>query len=146
MMQEAKELTKKGIEAAERDNMVEAIHHLENACRCGNTPLVRSYLGYCMAKERQQMKQAATMCLEALREEPNNPVHYLNLGRIYVLADQKARAISTFRKGLKLGRNSRIIAELKKLGMRKPSIFPSLSRDNPLNKYLGILSTKMGFR
>jgi len=146
MTAETKDMIKRGIDAAERGNMVEAIHLLENAAKDAKTPMVKSYLAYCLAREHRQLKQAASMCHEAMQLEPNNPVHYLNLGRIYILADQKYRAIQTFRKGLKLGRNARIVAELKNLGLRKPSVFPALSRDNPLNKYLGILSSKLGVR
>lgn len=36
--------------------------------------------------------------------------------------------------------------ELDKLGLRKPPVIPFLSRGNPINKYLGIILSRMGLR
>jgi hypothetical protein len=55
-------------------------------------------------------------------------------------------AIKTLRRGLKLGRNRLIPEELKKFGVRKELVFRSLPRSHPLNKYLGLLSARLGMR
>lgn len=139
-------LIRKGAVAIENGNTVLALVHFEDAARLEPTPTVLSYLAFCLASERQQMQKAVTMCAGALKEEPNNPVHYLNLGRIYLVAGQKQRAIQAWRKGLKLGRNPQLLAALKQQGMRRPPVLPSLGREHPLNKYLGILLKKVGMR
>ena len=51
--------------------------------------MVESYLGYCIARERGQVREAVRLCQSALNAEPNNPAHYLNLGRVYLLAKDK---------------------------------------------------------
>jgi Flp pilus assembly protein TadD len=144
--QELNALICKGLAEIERGNTLVALVHFEDAARRDNTPVVRSHLAFCLAKERRQMNKAATLCNEALQEDPGNPVHYLNLGRIYLLAGQKNRAIQTWRRGLKIGRNPQIALELRKLGLRKPPLLKALGREHPVNKYLGMMLQKMGMR
>jgi tetratricopeptide (TPR) repeat protein len=136
----------RGAAAAEQGNTLVALIHLENAALHGSTPLLASYLGYCLARERHQFKKGVSLCLEALKQEPGQAIHYLNLGRVYVAAGQKELAIKTLRRGLKLGRNRLIPEELKKFGVRKELVFRSLPRSHPLNKYLGLLSARLGMR
>lgn len=139
-------LIQKGVAALKEGNTLVAMIHFEDAAKLEDNPTVRSYLAFCLAKERQQMTKAISLCLTAMRQEPTRALHYLNLGRIYLMAGQKTRAIQTFRKGLKLERNQQIIDELKNLGLRQPPVLKSLNRDHPLNKCLGILFQKMGMR
>jgi Flp pilus assembly protein TadD len=139
-------LIRKGLAEIERGNTLMALVHFEDAARQEDSPLVRSHLAFCLAKERRQMNKAATLCNEALKEEPGNPVHYLNLGRIYLLAGQKKKAIQIWRRGLKLGHNPLITLELRKLGLRNPPVLQALGREHPLNKFLGKMLQKMGMR
>lgn len=139
-------LIRKGLAELEKGNTLLALVHFEDAARLDDSPLVRSHLAYCLARERRQLQKAATLCSTALQEEPGNPVHYLNLGRIYLLAGQKNRAIQTWRRGLKIGRIPQIVEELKKLGTRKPPVLKALGREHPANRYLGILLQKLGMR
>jgi len=139
-------LLERGIKAAEKGNTLMALVHFEDAAKLDDSPLIRSYLAFCLAKERRQLQKAAALCREALQQEPANPLHYLNLGRIYLLAGQKNLAIRTFRQGLKNGRNPLIVKELKLLGLRKPPVLQTLGREHPLNKYLGMLLNRLGMR
>ena len=136
----------RGAAAAEQGNTLVALLHLEGAALYGSMPLLASYLGYCLARERRQFKKGVSLCLEALKQEPGQAIHYLNLGRVYLAAGQKELAIKTLRRGLKLGRNRLIPEELKKFGVRKELVFRSLPRSHPLNKYLGLLSARLGMR
>ncbi len=140
------QLIQQGIAAINQGNTLLALMHFENAARQRNTPVVRSYLAYCLAKERRQLQKAVHMCMSAMQEEPGNSIHPLNLGRIYLVAGHKARAINAFRRGIKLERNQEIIDELKRLGVRHPPPLKALDRDHPLNKYLGILYKRLGIR
>jgi tetratricopeptide (TPR) repeat protein len=144
--QDFREQVKRGVAAAEQSNTLEALFYLENAALLRTTPTLTSYLGYCLARERRQFKKGAGLCLEALKQEPQQAIHYLNLGRVYLAAGEKVRAIKTLRQGLKLGRNRLILEELKKLGIRKQPVFRSLSRGHPLNKHAGLLFTRLGMR
>lgn len=127
-------------------------------------PVVRSYLAYCMAKERGQYREAIRLCESALKAEPHNPAHYLNLGRIFVLTRHKAKAMETFRRGLssdavtgtspaaesspdtRAKQQAQILAEMRRLGIRKRPPFPSLPRSHPLNRVAGRLLTRLGLR
>ena len=139
-------LVKRGTAEAEQGNTLDALFHLESAAHSGSTPRLTSYLGYCLAKERREFKRAADLCLEALKQEPAQAVHYLNLGRVYLVAGQKAAAIRALQKGVKFGKSRSIIEELKMLGIRKPPVVASLPRDHPVNKYLGLLLKWLGAR
>jgi len=127
-------------------------------------PVVRSYLAYCMAKERGQYREAIRLCEAALKAEPHNPAHYLTLGRIFVLTRHKAKAMETFRRGLsndavtgaspaaesspdaRAKQQAQILAEMRRLGIRKRPPFPSLPRDHALNRVTGRLLARFGLR
>lgn len=143
---EAEKLFANGIEAINSGDMVSALAFFERAISIENTPVNRSYFAFCIARERGQFKKAISMCEEAMKEEPENPVHYLNLGRIYVITGQRSDAMQILREGLHHGENKDIVDELIKLGMRKPPVIPFFKRENPLNKYLGLVLTRLGLR
>jgi len=143
---EAEKFCEEGIRAVNGGNTLIALVHFEKAAQLEPTPVICSYLAYCLAKERGTFKKAIALCQEAILAEPRNTVHYLNLGRIYLLAKKKAIAIDTFRKGLKFGKNQQIVKELNGLGLRKEPVFSFLARENFLNKLCGIIYKKFGLR
>jgi tetratricopeptide (TPR) repeat protein len=136
----------KGIHALENDHIYLALSCFEQAAYFERTPLSCSYLAYCLAKVRSQYPDAISLCKESLEAEPGNPLHYLHLGRIYIMAGQRNKALSILRQGLKCEDNSALLRELTLLGERKNPIFPSLERSHPLNKILGIALNKLGIR
>lgn len=109
-------------------------------------PQYASCFAYCIARERGQYQLAMTLCEKAIAREPENTLHYLNLGRVFLLAGKKTEALDVFRRGVSQERDQRIIDELNRLGERKPPVFPFLKRSNPLNKYLGMLLKRLGLR
>ena len=133
-----------GILAAEKGDTLIALMELEKIEN--HTSLTRSYYAFTIARERGEFQKALSLCRESMKDEPNETTHFLNLGRIFLAAGHKEKAIETFRKGLRLGRNPRITHHLEKLGIRKPGVFPSLDRDNPLNKYMGKILARIGLR
>lgn len=139
-------LITKGLSALEQGHALVALMHFEAAAKIDRTPTVASCLGFCLAKEYQQFQMGSSLCVAALQQEPDNALHYLNLARIQDLAGQRQKAISILRKGLRQKGHQQIIMELKRLGLRKPPIFPHLSRDNPLNKLGGKLFKRLGLR
>ena len=143
---ESEELFERGVRAVERGNWLSALACFEKAVQLENRPVYNSYLAACIARERGLYNKAVTLCREAIEAEPENPVHHLNLGRIYLLQGLKKEAMKAFREGLLHDRDQRIIRELDSLGTRKSPVIPFLKRNNPVNKYLGILLGKMGLR
>jgi tetratricopeptide (TPR) repeat protein len=143
---EAEQEFAKGMAAFRKGNSPAALAHFEKAAQLGAAPLHLSYLGYCIARERGQMKKGIALCQDALAQEPDHAEHFLNLGRIHLMAGNKLEAIRIFREGLANGSNREIIAELDALGARKPPVIRMLRRDNPINKYLGIILHRLGLR
>ena len=136
---ETEKLFKKGLEALTEGNTLSALSYLEKALHAKYSPVIISYYAFCIAKERGQVGKAVSLCEEAIKREPQNSQLYLNLGRIYLIDNNKTDAIKTFREGLNYEANQQIIDELNRLVIRKPPIFPFLKRSNPINKYLGII-------
>ncbi|WP_298435742.1 hypothetical protein [Geobacter sp.] len=139
-------LINQGIKAANSGDTVYALECLEQAVKLRSTPRAWSYLAFCLARERQQIDYAVKICEEAIRKDPRSSSHYLNLGRIHLLAGRRTDAIRLFRQGLLYERNVQIEAELRRLGLRKPPVIGFLGREHVLNKYLGIMLTKLRLR
>ena len=139
-------LIEKGIAHLNDNDTLSALSCFDKAFVIGKTPELLSYLSYCMAKERGQIYEGLKLCDEALSQEPDNPVHYLNLGRIYLHAGKKMEAVSTLRKGLSCGENQMIKSILEKIGTRRKPVFPFLPRNSFLNKYAGLLLRRIKLR
>ncbi len=140
------ELLQKGIEAAEKGYIHSAQVFLGQVADQHKTPLIHSYLAYCLAKGQGRMPAAAKICRESIKREPNNSIHYLLLGRILLLTEDKGKAIETFRRGLRAEQNQQIVAELQNLGVRKQAVLKSLKRNHPLNRALGKIFGIIGLR
>lgn len=140
------DLIAKGIEAAEKGYVHSAQVFLSQAAEHCNTPELHTYLAFCLARGEGRMHSAAKICRESIKREPHNSLHFLILGRILLLAEEKDKAIGTFRQGLKTSPNPKIITELKKLGLRKPIVFKNLRRTHPLNRVFGRVFSTIGIR
>lgn len=140
------ELIEKGIAFLHSDNRLAALSCFDKAFLQGKSPLLLSYFSYCIATERGQINEAFTLCREALAIEPDNPVHYLNLGRIFLHAGKTDEALAALRQGLSYGDNRLIMELLQKIGTRNKPVFPFLSRNNRLNKYAGLLLRRLSLR
>ncbi|HEY6007701.1 MAG TPA: tetratricopeptide repeat protein [Geobacteraceae bacterium] len=136
----------KGIEALRHNHLFLARVCFEQAVGVGQDPTSCSYLAWCQAKTRGEYAEAVALAEAALDREPANHVHYLNLGRIHLLAGDKMRAIEVFRQGMPFDAGGAIARELEKFGSRKPPVVRSLARSHPLNRFLGMLLTRLGLR
>ncbi len=116
-------------------------------------PFLLSYYGCLVALVEDNPKDGIRICNEAIRILKNTvpfgseflyPVFYLNSGRAYLKGNKKREAINAFQKGLKLdSENRNLLEELKKLGARKNPPISLLKRSNPLNKYIGLLLSRI---
>lgn len=146
MEDQFQQLLKDGIAAARAGNTALALKHLEEAAELDESPELISHLAYCLAKEKQDVTTATSLARRALRDEPWNSTHYLNLGRIYLLSGRKKDAIRTLRDGLLHENNPRIKEELARLGTRKYPVIATLPREHPLNRMLGKIFTRFKLR
>lgn len=137
------DLAQRGMEAVDNGNLALGLDLLGRLPAENRSPVVRSYLACCLAGENGMFEEAKGLCTEAMEVEPVNSLHYLNLGRVYLLEGDKKEAIRLFRDGLLYGNNRLLRKELDKLGSRCPPVFPSLGRENPLNRVFGMMRKKL---
>ena len=130
----------------DRNNILAALACLERALGIWDNPHWHSRLGFCIAKERGHLTRAFELCNSAMANDPVNPLHYLYLGKVYQIAGKTLEALQTLRQGMILGGSPEIQQLLNDIGTRKVPVLTSLSRDNLLNKYLGILLGRLGLR
>jgi tetratricopeptide (TPR) repeat protein len=143
---ESKRLFDKGMDSLSAGNILAALSCFENALALEEDPLIGSFLAFCIAKERGEFQKAISICNAAISKEPGNSLHYLNLGRIYLLRKDNREAIDIFRRGLNYEENRQIADELNALGTRKPPVIPFLKRNNIINKYLGLILSRLKLR
>ena len=130
----------------DRNNVLAALACLERGLGIRNDPFWHSRLGFCVAKQRGHVTRAFELCRNAIEHDPDNSLHYLYLGKVYLVAGKKLEALEAFRQGMILGGSQEIERILDTIGARKPPVISFLSRDNLLNKYLGIILGRLGFR
>jgi len=129
-----------------RNNVLAALNCMEIATRCWSNPLWYSCLGYCIANQRGHLTRAFDLCRTAIEHDPQNQLHYLYLGKVYLIAGEKGEALKAFKQCMYLGGNLELERILESFGVRKSPVISFLSRDNPLNKFLGILLYRFNLR
>ena len=75
------------------------------------------------------------LCQEAVRQDPDEPLCYLNLAKAYMAIHRGMRLRSPHRQ--------RLLDYYKTIGVRRKPVLAFLSRDNPLNEFLGRLSWRL---
>lgn len=116
-------------------------------------PFIMSYYGCLTAIVEKKFDEGIKICKKALErldpfvspeEKSLYTTFYLNLGRAYLAGSDKKSAIAAFTDGLGIDKkNHELLWELKKLGTRRKPIISFLPRGNPLNKYIGLLISKI---
>lgn len=118
----------------------------ESACRAN--PLdarYTSYYGLSLALQSRRLKEAEALCAQATKIDFFRPELFYNLGRVRLLRKDRKGAFAAFKQGLSVKRDdARIQKALAKLGKRRPPVFPFLSRRHALNKWAGIVVSRLG--
>jgi tetratricopeptide (TPR) repeat protein len=135
-----------GNEALTTGNTAQALEYFTKGIALERNPLYLSSLAFCLAKQKAEFAKGISLCKEAVKHDPKNVVHFLFLGKIHLLEGKKNDAIRIFRLGLRIAKDPALAKELNRLGCRTSPVIPFLARSNPLNKYLGILLKKYGYR
>jgi tetratricopeptide (TPR) repeat protein len=100
--QKAEEQFKRGIEEFKNGNFWGAVDSLKWAIKL--EPKIAkywSYLSLSYTKIPNRLKDAEDALLDAIKFDPYNAEHYVNLGMIYIKAGMKKRAYNQFEKALK---------------------------------------------
>lgn len=142
----AAELFAKGKDALDNDHTYLARVCFENALNEERTPAHCAYFALALAKSRGDFERAIKLAEESIAAEPGNSDHYLIMGKILLLAGRRQESLAILRSGAQIDRNPEILRELEWLGTRGKPVLARLPRNHPLNKFLGILFARLGFR
>jgi len=97
-----------------------------------------SYYGLCLALGRREYADAIDYCKVPLKTTFANPDHHANLALVYLRRDDREKAVRILHAGLRMQPNHvRTNQILNAIGKRQKPVLPFLSRDNPLNIWLG---------
>ncbi len=97
-----------------------------------------SWFGLTLALVRKQVKPAIDLCRRAIELEFYNGDHYANLARVYVVANNRKKALESVEEGLKHSpQHDYLLSTRKALGVRARPAVPFLDRTNPINVSLG---------
>ncbi|HZV80773.1 MAG TPA: tetratricopeptide repeat protein [Geobacteraceae bacterium] len=136
----------RALEELEKTNYASALEELEKIPLFARPPAALSAYALCLAEVKGNYKSATNICHEAIKKDPKNAEHYYRQGRILLLAGRKKDAVWVLRMGLRHGNHRGIIDCLGWLGVRRPPPLQFLDRGNPVNKYLGLLLTRLKLR
>lgn len=142
--EEIEELQKqfnKGLHYYKKGDLEAAVKELEKAFKGDReSPMYMSYFGVCAARRWGEVGQGLELCTKAIKKEFYRPELYVNLSRVYVVANNKKGAITVVRKGLYHDAdNDDLHNLLVELGVRQKPIIPFFKRSNPFNHFLGVL-------
>ena len=137
-----------------RGNGASALNVLKIALdKYPDDPFLLSYYGCLMAIVENKAKEGVKICLTAIKQLDKSmpfgseffyPAFYLNLGRAHLKNNNRKEAVNALQTGLSIdSSNHDILWELKKMGERKKPVVPFLTRNNPINKYIGKLRSKV---
>jgi tetratricopeptide (TPR) repeat protein len=97
-----------------------------------------SYYGLSLARAGLSGQIALQACKTAVFKQNNDPLLFLNLGRVYILTGKLTRALEAFEKGLRLAPDHKMLKdELAKIDRRLKPAIPFLDRSHPVNRWIG---------
>lgn len=103
-------------------------------------PRAMSWYGLTLVVVERNLSLGALYCDEALRAAGPQPELLLNLARVQLFLGHRERAVRAIAKGLELSpRDPGLRAAQGAMGWRRRPVLPFLSRDNPLNVWMGKL-------
>lgn len=132
---------RRGKSAVDMGRHADALEHFRAAHRLDPTSArYRSYVGLCLGLAERRLDKALELCRSAAKEEFFNPEHYRNLGLVHLSFGFKAEGIRYLRRGLMIDpANGDLLADLRRLGVRRRPPLGFLRRRHVLNRWLGAL-------
>jgi len=101
--------------------------------------LYLSYYGLCLASAGLSKATALQACTMAVSSRRQDPILYLNLGRVFRMMGRTVDAMQAFERGLSIAPDhERLARELARIDRRSNPVLACLNRDHLLNRYLGM--------
>src|SRR5579864_7405977 len=121
-----------------------ALPHMRRAVELEKSnPYYMSYLGVVLARSEGKWGEAERLCDSAVRMKRNQAQLYLNLAEVYATAGRREDAVEALQSGLKYARRDvRLTIAMNRLVERRSPVLTFLTRQNPLNRQLGMLRHK----
>lgn len=106
-----------------------------------------SYFGVSLAQAGLSFDVAIDAAKRAAYGSKKDPLLYLNLGRVFLLAGKRVSAIVAFERGLQICPESGVLRrELERIDRRGRPAFPGLGRDHMVNRFLGQTKARLATR
>ena len=122
----------------EANSLLSRVHEL-----CPEDTLYSSFYGLTLAVVEKDVDTGLKLCKAALNKDSVNPEVYWVLGQVYLLTGQRKKAYRTFKDGLFIDNDCAYLkTAMRKLGVRKKSVFSFLSRNHSLNILAGKLRAR----
>lgn len=117
-----------------------AFHLLYGASRPDMLSEGLSFYGLCLERVEKKSKPAIELCRQAMELQPYDSRHRANLIQVFLDLGARRRAVELLEAGLKKSpKDEALLAMGAKMRLRRPSVIAFLSRDHPLNRWLGKL-------
>jgi tetratricopeptide (TPR) repeat protein len=101
-------------------------------------PRYLSYYGLIVALAEDNLQDGINFCRAAIHRASFEPDFFVNLSKVYIKAGQRKKALETLVEGLNFDKSeTRIMVEMKRIGVRRKPILRFLPRNHVLNKALG---------
>lgn len=145
-----KRLMQRGVQNCRAGRWQQGLDDLIRAFEDGipNEPeaaVATSYLGYSMARRRKEIRKGLALCRHALEMQFYNPEILLNMARTEILAGNRKKGVEALHQGLSIDpQHAGLLRFRREIGYRRPVPIKSLSRDNPVNRFLSWLRRTLG--
>ena len=103
-----------------------------------------SAYGLCLSKIEHKNKLGAELCQKAMKAQPFEGTHWVNLVRLYIGVKNRRKAVDVLESGLKQHpKDSKLLRVRDEIGYRTAPYLRSLSRTHPLNKAYSNVAASM---
>lgn len=109
--------------------------------------LAASWYGRLLMEQRGLHRRAVAMCHEGVKLAPDEMETHANLAVVLVAAGERAAAVEGLRlAAARFGAHHQLGQLLEMVGIRRKPMFAALPRSHPVNRYLGMLTWRLGMR
>jgi len=103
-----------------------------------------SYLGYGLARKENRIRDALKLCKKACEIEFLEPINFLNMARVQLLAGNRRAVVKNLNRGLRLNPNHAGLLKFKEMfGVRRSPVLPFLSRNSLVNRVFGVIRHRL---
>ena len=108
-------------------------------------PHCLAYLSVCVAARARQFAKAEKLAGSIIRDNPSDATAHFALGMVYLRAGRRRLAFQSFDRARTLAKGDPFLqGQLDRAEPRRAPVLPFLSRNHPLNIWLGRMRARLG--